>query len=184
MYITGIAPSPRKLREKNLFPSSEMVYLAKKALKRYRASHLITSLSFGWEQAMTKAAIELGVPFTVAIPYPGQDTTWRSNARSYYLDLISKADEVYRVSDYYSEGALLEGHLWRADRSDIVFALWEYEFEGETFDVLDYALAKGKRVVNLWEDWEHLVKMRERPDSAKRKSSRSGAQIFSRERDS
>lgn len=179
MIVTGIAHAPRRLNERTSLPSGEMVYLAKRALRLYRATRLITSLSPGWEQALAKAALELDLPITVAIPYPGRDQNWDRAARTSYLSLLTRADEVVRICDEPDEEAEMEGHRWRVDESDLVLSLWDYEFSGETYEVMTFALQTGKTVVNLWQDWDHLVKMRLRPAYQQPPAHHSrGAQVF------
>jgi uncharacterized phage-like protein YoqJ len=156
-----------------------LVYLAKRGLKAYKATHLVTSLSPGWEQALVKAALELKLPFTVAIPYPGRDSEWDHELRVQYLGLLARADEVYRISECYTETAMLEAHLWRVDHSDSVLALWDYDFDCTTFQVIEAGLKSGKEVVNLWQDWYHLYSMRRRaPQDYAPQPKRNGAQIF------
>ncbi len=178
MIITGIAHPPARLYEKSPLPSTELVYLAAKALKKYKAGHLVTSLSPGWEQALAKAALELDVPFTVAIPYPGRDNVLKKDSLVLYYELLAKAEEVFQISDTYCDTAVMECNCWRVDRADALLALWDYEFFGETFQVIDYALKNNKEVVNLWKDWEHLYGLRRKDKSAYTPKKRSGAQVF------
>ncbi len=178
MFVTGIAPSPKRLHERSDLPSGELVFLAKRALKFYRATHLLTSLNPGWEQALAKAAVELDLPIIVAVPYRGQGEGWSREARRTYEDLLSRAREVYNLKGEYSEDAGLDAHLWQMEKADTVLALWDYEFGGETFAVMKDALDCGKNVVNLWQDWEHLDKMRRRAPSNVTASRQSGARIY------
>jgi hypothetical protein len=179
MIITGIASSPQFLFERSNLASPELVYLAKRALAEYGATRLITSLSPGWEQALAKAAIELEIPYTVAIPYPGRDLEWKRELRIHYLDLLARASEVYQVAEFCNETALIESHLWRMERSDLMLALWDYEFEGEVFSIMSFALKNGKQVANLWEDWKHLYSLR-RPQVTFVAQKRVGAQVYQR----
>jgi len=176
--ITGIAHPPEWLHERSNTASPELVFLAKKALKEYCATHLITSLAFGWEQALAKAANELKIPFTVALPFPGRDLEWNKEDRGVYYEMLAKAAEVYQVSDCYSENAILESHFWRVDRADIILALWDYEFRGNTFNTIDYGLKLGKEVVNLWKDWYSLYHLRKMYPSSYTRPNKRGAQIF------
>jgi hypothetical protein len=178
MNITGIAHPPERIRERGYLPSSELIYLAKMALKEYGATSLITSLAQGWEQALAKAAVELEIPFSVAIPYPGRDAEWKRDACVFYLDLLARAAEVFRVSDSYSDTAVLEGHYWRVDQSNLVLALWDYDFYGDTFQAMDYALKSGKQVTNLWKDWQHLFSLRRIRPVVSVQQRKIGAQIF------
>ncbi|MGE5223127.1 MAG: hypothetical protein ACM3PY_11870 [Omnitrophica WOR_2 bacterium] len=187
MIVTGIAHDPTRLNERGYLPSTELVYLASKALRAYQVKKLITSLNPGWDQALAKAAQELKIPYVVAIPYPGRDGGLKRDAQVLYYDLLARSDEVFRISEEYCDSAMLDCHCWRVDESDLVMALWDYEFEGETFDVIDYALKHGKEVANLWKDWSNLYTLRNNPDTIKvsspdhPKASR-GARIYPPER--
>src|SRR5690606_9254304 len=111
-------------------------------------------------------------------PYRGQGEGWSREARRTYEDLLSRAREVYNLKGEYSEDAGLDAHLWQMEKADTVLALWDYEFGGETFAVMKDALDCGKNVVNLWQDWEHLDKMRRRAPSNVTASRQSGARIY------
>ena len=178
MIATGIAPAPERLYERSRLPSPELVYLAAAALKNYRVSHLVTSLAPGWEQALAKAAIELGIPFSIAIPYPGRDLEWEREPRVLYLDLLARAADVIRVCDEYSEAGIMKGHVWRIDRSRLVLALWEFDFQGEIFLALQYALRVGREVANLWNDWQHLYSLRRSRPQVSIQRRNIGAQVF------
>jgi hypothetical protein len=180
MIITGIAHPPVRLHERSNLPSTELVYLAMRALREYGATQLLTSLAWGWEQALASAAIEMEIPFTVAIPYPGREVEWQREPRIRYYDLLARASEVYRVNDCYSDTSIMEGHQWRVQRAGLVLALWDYEFAGDTFSTIKYALQAGKKVVNLWQDWEALTNLRRPVFSFSLQRSRTGAQVFNR----
>lgn len=180
MIVKGIAPMPQAIHDRADLPSVELVYLAKKALEAYRVTRLITSLEPGWEQALAKAAIEMEIPFTVILPYPARDTEWRRDVRIAYLDLLSKAEDVQRLADNRHAIALLNCHRAQIDRAECVLALWEYDFKDETFQLLQYGLKRGITVVNLWEDWTHLYKLRRQRAAAPKAPRRTGAQVFDR----
>ncbi len=183
MIITGIAHNPTRLHEKTNTPSAELIYLASKALREYKATRLITSLAAGWDQALAKAALELKIPYTVAIPYPGRDAGLSHEEQVLYYDLLARAGEVYQVNDTYCDTAVMECHCWRVDQSDCVLALWEYDFEGETFQVIDYALKNDKEVANLWKDWSNLFSLRKNNPAAYTSAARSkGAQIYPKQK--
>jgi hypothetical protein len=139
---------------------------------------LITSLAQGWEQALAKAAIEMEIPYTVAIPFPGRDADWKREARLLYLDLLARASDVYRVCDEWFEGAVMEGHFWRVDRSELVLALWDYDFQGDTFQTVSYGLKTSRTVVNLWSDWSHLYSLRRARPAVSIQNKKIGAQVF------
>ncbi len=160
MIITGIAHAPVRLLERTSLPSAELIHLARLALQTYGATRLITSLAPGWEQALAHAAFESGIPYTVAVPFPGRDHEWKKEERVHYYKFIARADRVHRISDRYHVLASLDAHLWQVDRADTLIALWDYDFRGETYDTMQYATQSEKQVVNLWEDWSLLREIR------------------------
>jgi hypothetical protein len=178
MIITGIAHTPARLHERTYLPSNELVYLASKALREYNATSLITSLSLGWDQALAKAALELKIPFSVAIPYPGRDRVLKRDAQVIYYDLLAHSTDVHQVSEDYCDSAMLEAHIWRVEHSDYVLALWDYEFTGDCFRVIDFALKSDKPVANLWEDWRKLYMLRKSNQEINQQDRPHGAQVF------
>jgi uncharacterized phage-like protein YoqJ len=177
MIVTGIAHDPEKLQERSLLPSNELVHLASKALKMYKATRLITSLELGWEQALAKAALEMKIPYIVSFPYPGRDKDWSQENRILYYELLSRADELYQVNDEYSLAALEECRDWQTSQSDLVLALWNYEFESDVFTAIRSALDKDVQVCNLWQDWHSLSHLRETTQQ-KYSRRRKGAQVY------
>ena len=180
MIVTGIAHPPVRLHERSNLPSTELVYLAMRALREHGATQLFTSLAWGWEQALASAAIEMEIPYTVGIPYPGREVEWLREPRVRYYDLLSRAAEVYNICKLYSATAVIEGHQWRVDRAGLVLSLWDFEFSGDTFSTIQYALSTGKKVVNLWQDWEALYNLRRPVFSFSLQKKRTGAQVFHR----
>jgi hypothetical protein len=160
MIVTGIAHPPSRLHEKKQQPSLELDLLAVRALQAYPATRLVTTLAPGWEQALAKAALELEIPFAVTIPFPKPGLTWQLEARKLYQKLLAQAGEARTVIQRSSPPVLPGDHAWRIDQADLILALWDYEFQGEAFAAIDYALKAGKKVVNLWQDWEAMLSLR------------------------
>lgn len=178
MKITGIAPGLSHLYEDNRPAFEELVYLATQALQVYHPTGLITSLYPGWDQALAKAAVNLGIPVHVALPYPQREQFLRLSFPDLYKDLLPKARHIESVSKTQHKDADLECHRWRLSRADTILALWDYEFSGETFQVIDAGLKARKQVVNLWEDWSRLYSLRKELDAVYRSQPARGAQIF------
>jgi hypothetical protein len=156
LKTTGIAPGLSRLYGSNGPAFDELVYLATQALQQYRATTLITSLYPGWDQALAKAALILNIPIHIVLPYRDRALFMRINNPELYRDLLAKAEYNDCLSEIFQGTADIDCHRWRATRSDLVLALWDYDFCGDTFKVIDCGLKAGKRVVNLWEDWSRL----------------------------
>jgi hypothetical protein len=177
VIITGIAPEPVRLFGKSHLASNELVYLASKALKTYLASRIITSLDPGWDQALAKAALELNLPYTVALPYSGRDNEMKRSLRINYYELLSRADEVYLVSDTDCPTALFDCRCWQLDQADMGLVLWDYDFESDIFEAIQYGLEKGKAINNLWQDWCNLSNLR-KVKTISYQDHKTGAQVF------
>jgi hypothetical protein len=175
VIITGIAPPPGRLYGKSRLAANELVYLASKALKEYQASMVITPLEPGWDQALAKAALELKIPYTVALPYPGRDSEMSQEARVSYYELLSRAHEVYMISEQVSPAAWHECRCWQLDQSDMGLVLWDFSFEGEIFTAVKYGLDQGKTINNLWQDWCTLSNLRKIKNISYQNA---GAQVF------
>ncbi len=178
MKITGMAPGLTQLYGDNCRPYGELEYLAAHALLRYHASSVITSLYPGWDQALAKTAMLMGIPLHVAFPYREWELILQTDYPTLYNDLLPKAKHIECLSDINHEDADGVCHLWRAAQADQVLALWDYEFCGDTFEVIDYALKNCKGVVNLWEDWSRLYGLRKNMQTLYGSIHSSGAQIF------
>lgn len=177
MIITGIAPPPGRLYGKSRLAANELIYLASKALHNYKVSRIITPLEPGWDQALAKAALELNIPFTVSLPYPGRDSKMSAGAKITYYELLSRAEEVYLISENDSPTALHDCLYWQLDQSDMGLVLWDYCFEDDIFAAIKYGIEKGKTIINLWEDWYKLSNLSKIKTSTYQ-SSKTGAQVF------
>jgi hypothetical protein len=177
MIITGIAPPPHQLYGKSHLAANELVYLASQALKKYKASRIVSTLEPGWDQALAKAALELKLPFTVALPYAGRDNSMAAGARIAYYELLSRSDEVYKISDVECPTAIFDCLCWQLDQSDMVLVLWDFNFEDDIFAAIKYGLDQRKTITNLWQDWQNLSNLRKIKNQSYQ-SWKTGAQIF------
>lgn len=177
MIITGIAHPPARLHERTRSPSLELVHFALLALQQYQATRIITSLEPGWEQALAKAAIELELPYSVVGSLAERPPELTNNIPSLIRELLEKADERIVLADAGSYPRYMYWQNWRADQADLILALWDYNFQGEPFQMIEYALKKGKPVANLWWDWDILVHVR-RNRPLWFAPGRKGAQVF------
>jgi hypothetical protein len=173
MIITGIAHPPSRLREKKEIPSLELSFLALRALQEYPATRLVTNLTPGWEQALAKAAIELDIPYTVNVPFPRLVSFWQPEAERLYRELLAGAAETRNIQDPPG------GSHGRVSQADLILALWDYEFQGEVFMLVEEALRLGKQVANLWPDWEALLSLK-KVYGAVYNLPKQGARIFER----
>jgi uncharacterized phage-like protein YoqJ len=177
VIITGIALPPRRLYGNSRLAANELVYLASKALKKYQGTRVISPLEPGWDQALAKAALELKLPYTVALPYKGRDNGMTTGARINYYELLSRADEVYIISENESSSTLYDCRCWQLDQSDMGLVLWDYNFYDDVFLSIKYGLDHRKTINNLWQDWQVLSGLRQ-TNKQSYQPQKTGAQVF------
>lgn len=114
---------------------------------------IISGMALGFDQALARAAVNLGISLTAAIPFRGQENKWSSEAVIYYNWLLDKAAVKIYVSDPgYAPYKMQVRNEWMVDNCDGILALWDGS-QGGTGNCVNYAKARNKPVVNLWQDW-------------------------------
>lgn len=132
--------------------------LAAEWLRREQPSRVIVGMAIGWDQAVAAAAVLTGIPFTAAIPLPGQERKWPQVAQDRYHRLLRQADEVVLVTTMEGDDilpvreAMMRRNRWMLDRADRVLALYDGSLGG-TRNALKYAVNKGLPIDNLWDRW-------------------------------
>ena len=114
----------------------------------------IVGMAQGWDFAFGMALIELGIPFTAAVPFPGQERQWPYPAQKLYRSILEKAKVVEIVThrDYAPELMQIRNE-WMVDRCQRVCAMWDGGKFGGTFKCIEYAERTGKPVDNLWSNF-------------------------------
>lgn len=154
MIIAATGHRPNKLGGYNQKVFQELNDLATNWLKINRPKKIISGMALGWDQAIAQAAIELCIPVLAAIPFDGQHYVWPDKAQKIYLNILSQCKEIKNVSPGpYAAWKLQKRNEWMVDNCDELVALWNGG-PGGTKNCIDYAHKQGKRVINLWKDWE------------------------------
>jgi uncharacterized phage-like protein YoqJ len=100
-----------------------------KHVRDINPGHAITGMALGVDQWTARVCHHLGVPFTAAIPFDGQEKTWPRESRVEYDDLMSKAAAVVIVSELGPKmdvnTALQVRNEWMVDRCDRLLAVWD-----------------------------------------------------------
>lgn len=133
--------------------TSKLNNFALRVLKKHRPDYLMIGMALGWDTACANAALDLGIKFTAAVPFRGQERRWHADDRAHYNYLLSRAFDVHIVSDGgYSHDKLLKRNRFMVDQAHAVLALWSGERSG-TSHAVGYAVGTGKPVFNAWEEW-------------------------------
>jgi len=116
---------------------------------------LITGMALGWDQACAEAARSLGMRYIAAIPFEGQESTWPEEAQRRYGRLLASADLIVTISTRANiSSAFKARNVYMVDRAETIIALYDGTARGGTFHAVTYAKTQGRRVINVWKDWQ------------------------------
>lgn len=122
------------------------------AIERYVPDAVISGMALGWDTAVARAAIEMGVPLIAAVPFLGQELKWAEWSQDEYAGLLARAKEVVIVCEGgYAPWKLQKRNEWIVDHCTDLFALWDGG-TGGTANCVKYATGKVP-VHNLWSSW-------------------------------
>ena len=113
---------------------------------------VVTGMALGWDQAVARAALHQGIPFTAAIPFEGQDRLWPADARERYSTLLLSAAEVVVVTNgsLRISKAMQLRNEWMVDHSDRLIALWDGT-GGGTANCVFYAQDRRHPITHIWD---------------------------------
>lgn len=111
----------------------------------------VSGMALGWDQALAKAFIALGVPFIAAVPCEGQELTWPQRSQQVYHKLLAKAAEVVLVTDGpYQSWKMHRRNEWMVDKSTRMAVLWDGS-PGGTSNCMKHINRKKIAFDNLWD---------------------------------
>ena len=143
---------PDKLGGYDQMTFRKLVKLAEEVCHEYQPIWGISGMALGWDQAAAQAFCNLGIPWTAAVPFAGQESKWRKAAQTRYQELLSKTDYVeIIVPGGFTNHALLKRNKWMVDHGTRLAALWDGS-EGGTNHCVQYARGRIP-VVNYWSRW-------------------------------
>ena len=148
MIICFTGHRPDKLGGYNL-PNPTYIKVCQKieaALQELNPDKAISGMALGVDQWAAAICIKLGIPFTAAIPFAGQEAIWPAASKKTFAKLLSKAaDQVIVSEGGYSAHKLQIRNEWMVDHSDLVIAIWDGS-KGGTGNCVDYATRVGKKI--------------------------------------
>ncbi len=118
-------------------------------LREIEPDRIISGMALGVDQWAANIAIELGIPFTAAVPFVGQEDAWPTSSQKAYDTLLLKADDLIIVSEGgYSAYKMQLRNEWMVDHCDKLIAVWDGT-PGGTCNCISYAKAKGKEIIRI-----------------------------------
>lgn len=102
----------------------------------------ISGFAIGIDQDFAWVCVELGFPFTAAVPFKGQESTWPADSQRDYHQLLELAHRVVFVSEPgYEPWKMSKRNHWMSDEigaDGAVIAVWDGS-NGGTGSCLKYA---------------------------------------------
>jgi uncharacterized phage-like protein YoqJ len=117
-------------------------------LVELKPEKIISGMALGVDQWAVQIAIDLGIPFIAAVPFPDQAGRWRPSSKREYLRLLGLASEVVVVSTTHSPVAMQTRNEWMVDHADVVLAVWGGT-RGGTANCVRYANLMKTPVVRI-----------------------------------
>jgi len=156
--IAGTGPRPDKLAHPDICYSEHVLErltaLCIAYLKRSGATEIIGGMALGFDTAYCIAGLELGLHVTAAVPFKGQELTWRRSDRERYHYLLSRCNHVITVCEgEYHPSKMHRRNEYMVDNCHKVVALYDGISGGGTGACVEYAIRKKKPIDNIWKSW-------------------------------
>lgn len=119
--------------------------------RQERPERVIIGMALGVDQWAAQICLNLGIPFTAAVPFIDFDSQWPQSSQMEYRRLLREADRVHTVSDTreYRPGLMQRRNEWMVDNSDRLIAVWNGS-SGGTQNCVNYAVRRRK-------PWSRLI---------------------------
>lgn len=150
---------PDKLGGYGATAAASVTALAHCFLSAYKPAVAHVGMALGWDVAVVKAAVGLGIPFVAWIPFKGQELGWsEADQQNYHYWLgYSRTTHYLASAPVGDKWAISQMYHNRNSQmikaADGVVALWDGS-KGGTGWTVNHAKAQGKPVINLWSEWE------------------------------
>ena len=113
-----------------------------------------TGGAVGFDMAAGEAVAELAekhpdVALEIFIPCRGSDGRWSREQKARQERLLSRADTVHVLSEYYYEGCMIVRNRKMADTCSLCVSYCRVLSGGGTYGTVCYALEKGMKLINI-----------------------------------
>lgn len=109
----------------------------------------ISGMALGVDQWAAETCVALGIPFTAAIPFEGQESKWPWRAQRHYRELLEMAEErVVVCPGDYRPFKLQKRNEWMVDNCTLLIAVWDGS-PGGTANCVRYATSIERPIKKL-----------------------------------
>lgn len=114
-----------------------------------KPSMVISGMALGVDQWAAEEAVELGIPFTAAVPFEGQESRWPVESQVRWRLLMDMAAEIVIVSPGgYAVEKMQIRNRWMVDHCDKLIAVWDGS-PGGAANCFGYAEARGTVIIRI-----------------------------------
>jgi len=142
---------PNKLGGYKL-PNPTYVYVCQqieKTLIQEKPDETIVGMALGIDQWAANICHKLGIPFTAAVPFLGQEKAWPESSQRTYHKLLKLAKEVVIVCEgAYDPIKMQRRNEWMVDRCNKLIAVWD-QTPGGTGNCVKYAQSVNKDIIYI-----------------------------------
>lgn len=144
---------PDKLGGYGEIATARLLRMASMVVFAMRPARVISEMALGWDQAIARSAISMGVPVVAAVPFAGQESAWPAASQDAYVDILRKCSEVVTVCEGgYAPWKMQVRNQWMVEHGDHLIALWDGS-PGGTANCVNYANSRSKDLTNVWPLW-------------------------------
>jgi uncharacterized phage-like protein YoqJ len=149
MIVSFTGHRPNKLGG-FLLPNPTYIHVCQqleKTLKELQPTEAISGMALGIDSWAANICIKLGIPFTAAIPFIGQQKAWPQTSQKTYHALLNKAAKQVIVSEGgYTAAKMQIRNQYMCDRCDVLIAVWDGS-PGGTGNCVKYAQNIDKKII-------------------------------------
>ena len=119
-----------------------------KLLLELKPDKCISGMCIGYDQWAANICVKLGIPFTAAVPFEGQESIWPEASQKIFHVLLKKAADKVVVSEGgYTAAKMQVRNEWMVDHCDVLIAVYNGADSGGTFNCIQYAKSIDKKII-------------------------------------
>jgi len=121
-------------------------------LDEINPTSVISGMAIGWDFAIAKASLHLGIGLVAAIPFKGQESRWAKSSQNEYWDILNNPLTSSHIvcNSGYESWKMQRRNEWMADRVNLMLAFWDGNKEGGTANCIEYCKKKNIPWINLY----------------------------------
>lgn len=120
-----------------------------KTLLAEKPDEAIIGMALGIDQWAANICHKLGIPFTAAVPFVGQEKAWPESSQKTYHKLLKLSKKVVIVCEGEYEAIKMQiRNQWMVNNSDKLIAVWDGT-NGGTGNCVKYAKSVNKDIIYI-----------------------------------